>query len=212
MPGDGSISGGVMASTADRGGAAAMALGLTAFGLALGAIAGLSVSAIAQTLLTSVFTFVGGVLLSFAGFTVADRTSEGTTRTRIDTFRTGIGLAGFSLGLVGGVVGGIYLRVLHPGVVTPTCDGKTIPVVSSSSADGGVPPAKSGATEGRTGAIAPTLAPTKPPTAPAWGLQDETIEACAQIRDELAHGSYDRDHSLAAARIRQLHAAQCAGR
>jgi hypothetical protein len=174
----------------DRAGSVAMAIGLAAFGLALGAIAGLAVSPVAQTLLTSLFTFVGGVLLTFAGFTVEDRRSDGNVRTRIDTFRTGLGLAGFSLGLIAGVVAGIYVRVLHPGVVVAPADAK---------------PAAA--------AQAPAPAHDKPAAAgSAFGLQGLSADACADIKRELDGGQYGGNDALAVQRVRQLlKAAQCPG-
>jgi hypothetical protein len=87
-----------------------MGLGLLCFGFATGGIAGLSLySGISQTLLTSVFTFAGGALLTFGGFVRAQRKASGVMFLRVS--RVGAGLCCFSLGLVGGVLGGISLRV-----------------------------------------------------------------------------------------------------
>jgi hypothetical protein len=87
----------------DRGGAIWLGAGLLAYGLMVGGIAGLSVaSGTSSQLLTSVFTFVGGVLLTYGGFA---RRSGGLRRSAV-----GAGLLCFSLGVLGGAYGGIELR------------------------------------------------------------------------------------------------------
>jgi hypothetical protein len=88
-------------------------LGLLMFGLSLGMTVGLSTQpGISQTLLTSLLGFVGGVLLTYAGF---QRRTEGPGDTpRLDTRAVGIGLACFSVGTLVGMILGIYLRTVSP--------------------------------------------------------------------------------------------------
>jgi hypothetical protein len=98
--------------------AAFLGVGFLFFGFALGDVAGFSIAqGISQTLLSALFTFVGGVLLSFGGFYVAARSGAdvaspgGTVRqVRIDAVRTGVGLACFSLGVTVGINTGVLSR------------------------------------------------------------------------------------------------------
>jgi hypothetical protein len=77
------------------------------FGLALGELAGLSVvQGISQTLLTSLMTFVGGVLLSYAGF----RRPSQDGKARLDPRRVAVGLGGLALALSVGLPAGLYTR------------------------------------------------------------------------------------------------------
>ncbi|WP_342375219.1 hypothetical protein NVS55_28485 [Myxococcus stipitatus] len=87
-----------------------MGLGLLCFGFATGGITGMSTfEGISQTLLTTVFAFGGGALLTFGGFVRMRQPGSGTALLRVS--RVGAGLCCFSLGLVGGTLGGISLRV-----------------------------------------------------------------------------------------------------
>jgi hypothetical protein len=98
--------------------AAFLGVGFLFFGFALGDVAGFSIAqGISQTLLSALFTFVGGVLLSFGGFYVAARSGadgaspDGAVRkVRIDAVRTGVGLACFSLGVTVGINTGVVSR------------------------------------------------------------------------------------------------------
>jgi len=90
-----------------------MGAGLFLFGMALGGTAGLSdVKGISQTLLSSLFTFAGGVLLSWAGFRRKSGAGGAATEsaTEFDLRTLGISLAGFSLGVMLGSGLGIWLR------------------------------------------------------------------------------------------------------
>lgn len=75
----------------ERWGSAAMCGGFMLFGFAVGGIAGLSKTPVAAGLLTSIFGFVGGVLLSFAGFTIVDTKREGE-KSRVNTLYMGLAL------------------------------------------------------------------------------------------------------------------------
>lgn len=84
-------------------------LGLAFFclGFALGELTGFSTAqGISQALLTAVFSFVGGVLLSYAGFR---RVAE-DGRLRLDPQRVSTGVVGLSLGLCIGLPSGVYTR------------------------------------------------------------------------------------------------------
>jgi hypothetical protein len=84
-----------------------LGLAFFGFGLALGELTGLSsVDGISQTLLTSFFTFVGGVLLTYAGFRRFTPHGESV----LDPRRVALGLSGVSLGLCLGLPAGIYAR------------------------------------------------------------------------------------------------------
>lgn len=77
-----------------------IALGMGAFGLLLGSIAGLSkVQGISTTLLTGASSFVGGVLLTYVGFKRGPAGKDGN----LDVERVGYSLLLFSLGVLIGV-------------------------------------------------------------------------------------------------------------
>jgi hypothetical protein len=77
------------------------------FGFALGELAGFSVAqGISQLLLTSVFTFVGGALLSYAGF----RKLAADGRAHPEPLRVAAAVAGLSLGLCLGLPAGVFAR------------------------------------------------------------------------------------------------------
>jgi hypothetical protein len=86
-----------------------LGFGFFFFGAALGEVTGFSIAqGISQTLLSALFTFVGGALLTFAGFRVSARGSAG--RVVVDSVRTGVGLGCFSLGVLLGVNLGVISR------------------------------------------------------------------------------------------------------
>ena len=83
-----------------------MLVGLATFGLLVGVATGLSsAEGISKTLLSSLFTFTGGVLLGSFG---RDRVSPQGFR------RMGWGLAAFSLAVLVGLYAGIYARLDPP--------------------------------------------------------------------------------------------------
>lgn len=91
----------------ERFGALWLAVGLAAFGLVVGVIAGLSAaSGTAAALISALFSFVGGVVLAFGGFVVRGQGGLPTISGR----RLGSALAGFSLGVLVGANSGILLR------------------------------------------------------------------------------------------------------
>src|SRR5688500_13369261 len=98
-------------------------VGLLIFGFALGFLTGLSTfSGISHSLLSAVFAFVGGVLLSYAGLSRARRAravaevattpktdpkaAETEPPARPDLRAVGISLASLSLGLLVGLISG----------------------------------------------------------------------------------------------------------
>jgi hypothetical protein len=87
------------------------ATGLFGFGFMLGSISGLSTNAgTSQTLLSALFAFVGGVLLTYAGFR-RKRKGDAEGGTDPDLGATGVGLTFFSIGVVLGICAGIIGRV-----------------------------------------------------------------------------------------------------
>lgn len=84
--------------------------GFFLFGSTLGVTTGLStVSGISQTLLSSLFTFVGGVLLTYAGFQ-----RHPGEKAVLDPARVGYGISALMLGILLGLYGGIYARLDPP--------------------------------------------------------------------------------------------------
>jgi hypothetical protein len=87
-----------------------MSLGLGTLGFAAGFVAGLSVhEGISSTLLSSIFSFVGGTLLSFSGFAYVLR---GSGKRFVSTRRMGLGVFAFALGATLGPPAGITARVV----------------------------------------------------------------------------------------------------
>jgi hypothetical protein len=94
----------------ERGGTLSMSLGLGALGFAAGFVTGLSVhEGISSTLLSSIFSFVGGTLLSFSGFAYVLR---GSGKRFVSTRRMGLGVFAFALGATLGPPAGITARVV----------------------------------------------------------------------------------------------------
>ncbi len=92
----------------EKGGAAMLATGFLAFGFAAGAICGASEhEGISSTLLTSLFTFIGGAVLGFAGF--RSRAAPGAELV-LSGRRIGAALTAFSLGVLLGVGAGSFAR------------------------------------------------------------------------------------------------------
>lgn len=85
-----------------------LGFGLLMFGVVNGLTTGLSETAgTAQTLLTSLSAFVGGSLLTFAGFMRPRADGE---KPQIDSRRVGIGISCFSIGILLGLFPGMELR------------------------------------------------------------------------------------------------------
>jgi hypothetical protein len=90
-----------------------LGVGLFWFGLAVGVSTGLSTSeGVSQVLLSSLFSFVGGALLTYSGF--RKKRSDGGPGEEIDTRRLGVGLTAFSVGLLLGLYAGIWARLDPP--------------------------------------------------------------------------------------------------
>jgi hypothetical protein len=86
-----------------------LGLGLLLFGVVNGLTTGLSdTPGTAQTLLSSLSAFVGGSLLTFAGFMRPSKSDE--DKPQIDARRVGIGLSCFSVGVLIGLFGGMRLH------------------------------------------------------------------------------------------------------
>jgi hypothetical protein len=99
----------LVATREPRGAVGFLGIGFLCFGLALGELTGMSLTpGISQIVLTSVFTFVGGVMLSYAGFRRV--VASGGSRAFIDPQRVGVALACFSVGLALGAPAGVYAR------------------------------------------------------------------------------------------------------
>jgi hypothetical protein len=94
----------------ERGATLWMSLGLALFGFAVGFTTGLSVhEGISSSLLSSLFSFAGGTILAFAGFS---RVLRGTGKLVMSTRRVGLGLLSFAVGVLLGQPTGIILRVV----------------------------------------------------------------------------------------------------
>ncbi|HMJ09915.1 MAG TPA: hypothetical protein VK524_00850 [Polyangiaceae bacterium] len=94
----------VVPSRSGSDGLLVLASGFLAFGLMLGLLTGFSVSAgISQLLVASLFSFVGGVLLSYAGFRRLGSELP-------DPVRVGAALGCFAVGLIVGTPTGVYMR------------------------------------------------------------------------------------------------------
>lgn len=95
----------------------AIALGLASFGLATGSLTGLSLANGASIqLLTSVFTFAGGALLTYSAIQRVSRKADGAETVTVTTsaIRIGTGLAAMSLLLVVGLLFGMWIRYRDP--------------------------------------------------------------------------------------------------
>jgi hypothetical protein len=91
----------------EKGGALVLALGFFLFGMTAGAITGASsAEGISNSLLGSLFTFVGGTVLGFAGFRLRNKGADLAVSGR----RVGGSTAAFSLGVLVGLAGGIGAR------------------------------------------------------------------------------------------------------
>jgi hypothetical protein len=100
---------GALAAPVGRSGTVWLGIGFLLFGFALGEVTGFSVAqGISQTLLSALFTFVGGVLLTFTGFRVRARAASNAVD--IDPLRVGVGLGCFSLGVIWGTNVGVLTR------------------------------------------------------------------------------------------------------
>ena len=116
---------GTLTLAPERGAAAWLAAGLAAFGFAVGMTAGLSkAEGTATTLLSALFSFVGGVLLTFGGFVVRGRDGGEVS---VSGRRLGSALLGFSVGIVLGTNAGIYMRVAGGGGAAGASRGRTRP-------------------------------------------------------------------------------------
>jgi hypothetical protein len=87
----------------------ALALAFLSFGLALGLLTGFSAAqGVSLTLLSGVFTFVAGGLLTFSGFSSPTRGLA--SKWKIDPVRLGVSLFAFSWGLILGTPLGVWER------------------------------------------------------------------------------------------------------
>jgi hypothetical protein len=112
-----------------------LGLSFLAFGFAVGELAGFTVTqGASQLLLTSVFTFASGVLLSYAGFRRILRASGGAAT--LDPLRVGAALGCFSMGLAIGTPSGVAARcnrhfqswIVGETVEHSSCVGASAPV------------------------------------------------------------------------------------
>jgi hypothetical protein len=165
----------------------AIGAGLGLLGIAAGAICGMTItSGAAQTLLTGLFTFVGGTILSFSAFAVRRSRSEKTdppaTTAPPNVVRIGAGLGALSIGLIIGAVMGLWFRYRDPLSLTPTVSGA---LSQANSPVAPVAPAP----------VAPALVAPAPVVARGVGLQltpeeDQTLE---RVRSRLVDKYYKAD-------------------
>ena len=167
-------------------------LGFFLFGITLGITTGLSqVSGISQALLSALFTFVGGVLLTYAGFKkkVADDSV-------LDVARVGHGLSALMTGILLGLYGGIYAR-LDP----PLPRGLKDRLQERQAPSQGTDPEA-------------TPAPTSASASPGAGfvLHAESRAACNRIWERILEDSYSAspECSPAVSDLKDLFRANCA--
>lgn len=106
----------------------AIGSGLGLLGLAAGSICGMAVtSGVAQTLLTGMFTFVGGTILSYSAFAVRRATAKKSDAPAVpavidppNVVRVGVGLGTLSVGLIIGAVLGLWFRYRDPLDLAPS--------------------------------------------------------------------------------------------
>lgn len=148
----------------DKSGPLWMGVGLLLLGATVGLITGLSFApGISQSLLTSVFTFAGGALLTYGGFVRVQSTSG--TGLLLRTSRVGISLCCFSLGTIGGVEWGIQERLTRASALLN--QSVTPPATNDSKPDPTKPPAEK---------------PSPPINLmPLAGLQSDTASTCLEI-------------------------------
>lgn len=96
----------------------AIGFGLGSLGLAAGSICGMTVTGgAAQALLTGLFTFVGGTILSYSAFAahrISKRSEAPQGAPPPNVVRIGAGLGALSMGLVVGAVLGLWFRYHDP--------------------------------------------------------------------------------------------------
>jgi hypothetical protein len=157
-----------------------LAVGFLCFGAIVGGVTGASSrDGISNTLVTSLFTFVGGSLLGFGGFV---RSVKGDVA-YVSGRRIGVGLLTFSVGVGLGLWAGIALRLAHvpptvayvPPTVAPD-KSKPEPLLPAPGAPPSSPQAR---------------ADDKPKPEPL--LHDVRLAACEIIQGRFATGAYEGD-------------------
>jgi hypothetical protein len=195
-----------------------MGLGLLLFGVVIGLVTGLSSKdGTAQSLLTSIFGFVGGSLLTFAGFR---RYRGGAESVEMDPRKVGLGLSCFSVGILLGLFVGMLLRLgviqVYTGMVEigrpqPPSEMQIAPdagAVATDAATGGAPDAAGEAVPANLppgtvgGPDVPAARAADVPVAAAvdsgrkavrLSLQNsrDLRRKCDRIRDDLRDGVYE---------------------
>ena len=90
-----------------------MFLGLLLFGVLVGLTTGLSVTSGASTsLMTGLFSFVGGVVISYTGF--AKTQGDPNAPAKPDLKQVGGALSALSFGVIVGIFGGMWFRYKNP--------------------------------------------------------------------------------------------------
>src|SRR5450432_2838255 len=95
----------------------AICVGLGLFGVVIGMVSGLSLSSgTATSLLSGLFSFVGGVVLAYSGFRrkVVKVEGQPAVEDAPDLQRVGLGLSFVSLGVIVGIVAGMWVRYDDP--------------------------------------------------------------------------------------------------
>lgn len=182
--------------------AAALAAGYFLFGLVLGSLTGFSTAqGISTTLLTSLFTFVGGALLTFTSLRVAAG-SEATVH--VDPLRLGVALITLSTGLAIGAPLGVMQRchvdfqsfLRGEDVPTSPCSSSAAGPTRASAEGGGEgePPSTEGASlhagpsrkacDIEKGRLQVAL---RDPAAPGEVSLERLLSACAQLPADCRH-------------------------
>jgi hypothetical protein len=159
-------------------------LGFASFGVLIGLVAGLSpVSGISEKLMASLFSFVGGVLLTYTGFQFSDRAGK----QMISTVRVGGSLCAFSLALCVGIGLGATERIRDPLGIRRIDDGVS----------GNLAPAKPGSVPAKPPGSAlpvggsPVVTSAQPSlTTPPLIINSHDQDFQAAVRKKLRKGEY----------------------
>jgi hypothetical protein len=174
---------------------------MSAFGAALGLTTALSnVHGISSTLITTLFSFVGGVLLTYAGFRRVVRGKAGAEAAGdYDLDQVGRSLRAFSWSLVLAIFVGLVVR----DVVGPMVDGlsaRTSRWVAGRANAQPVPATDAGSSHGARADASVAQPEQPPPQAHGLQLQAMTTNDCTRLRAAVDNTEQNRDAPVVALR------------